>query len=116
MILKRVRVGVVDAGLFGGEGVFEDIDFDPVIGERAGLVEAERLEVAGDHFHRRNAARFHGGDEVGALLERGLARAPQAQALGVGETGDGGGAGGGDIEDARIGERVLEAQARPALL
>ena len=36
--------------------------------------------------------------------------------MGVCEAGNGGGAGGGDVEDARVGERVLEAQPGAALL
>ena len=114
--LEGVGVGVVDAPLLRGERMFEDVDLDALVGEGAGLVEAEGLEVAGDHFHRGDAAGLHGGDEPGAVLERGLPGAPEAEALGVGEAGDGGGAGGGDVEDAGAGEGVLEAQSGASLL
>ena len=100
----------------GRERVFEDVDLDPVIGQRPGLVEAERLQVPRDHFHRGDAARFHGGDELGALLERRLAGGPQSEPAGIGQSGHGGGAGGGDVGDARVGQCVLEPQPGAALL
>ena len=114
--LERVGVGIEDALLFGRQGVFEDIDLDALVGQGAGLVEAEGLEVAGDDFHGRDPAGFHGGDELGAGIERGFSRAPQAEALGVGQAGDGGGAGGGDVEHAGVRQGVLQPQSRPALL
>ena len=67
--LEGAGIGVVDAPLLGCQGVFEQFDLDPVIAERTGLVEAERLQIAGDHLHRRDPAGLHGGDEIGALLE-----------------------------------------------
>ena len=100
----------------GGQRVFEDLDLDAVIGERPGLVEAEGLEVASDHLHRGDAAGFHGGDELDAGLERRLAGGPEPEPAGIGEAGDGGGAGGRDIGDARIGQRILKPQAGAALL
>ena len=54
--------------------MFEDVDFDAVVGEGAGLVEAERLQVAGDDLH--------GADEVEAVGERRRVAAPQAEAGG----------------------------------
>ena len=114
--LEGARVGVVDAPLLIRERMLQDVDLDAVVGERPGLVEAEGLEVAGHHLHGGHPARLHGGDEGRAGLERGLARGPEPEAPGVGEAGDGGGAGGGDVEDAGVGQRVLEAQSRAALL
>ena len=114
--LEGAGVRIVDAPLRVGERVFEDFDLDAVIGERAGLVEPQRLQVPGDHLQRRNAARLHGGDEFGAGLERRLAGGPKPEPAGIGEPGEGGGAGRRDVGDARIGERVLEAEPRAALL
>ena len=114
--LERTGIGVVDAALFVRERVLQDVDVHPVVGERAGLVEAEGLEVAGNHFHRRDTAGLHGRDERRAFLERGLAGGPEAETPCVGEAGHGGGAGGGDVEDAGVGQCVLQAQARPSLL
>ena len=114
--LEGAGIGVVDAPLFGRQRVFEDFDLDPVIGERAGLVEAERLQVAGNHLHRGDAAGLHGGDELDPGLERGLAGGPEAEPPCIGETGDGGGASGRHIGDARVGQRVLKPQTGTALL
>ena len=44
---ERPGVGVVDAGLLGGELVLDQFIFDAVIGEGAGRVETERAQVAG---------------------------------------------------------------------
>ena len=44
--LEGAGVRIVDAPLFRRQRVFENLDLDPVIGERAGLVEPERLQVA----------------------------------------------------------------------
>ena len=100
--------------------MFEKLDLDPVIAERTSLVEAEGLQIAGHHLHRRHPAGLHGGDEIGALLERGLAAdisaAPQSKAAGIGQAGHGGGPGGGDIEDAGIGQGILQTQSGASLL
>ena len=90
--LEGAGIGVVDAPLLGGERMFEDVDLDALIGERAGLVEPERLQVPGDDLHRGDAARFHGGDELGPGLEWRLAGGPEAEPAGIGEAGHGGGA------------------------
>ena len=71
--LEGAGIGVVDAPLFGRERMFEQLDLDPVIAERTGLVEPEGLQIAGHHLHRRDPAGLHGGDEIGALLEGRLA-------------------------------------------
>ena len=52
--LERAGVGVVDAPLRIGERVLEDLHLDPVVGERAGLVEPQRLQVPSDDFQRRD--------------------------------------------------------------
>ena len=96
--------------------MLQDLDLDPVVGERPGLVEAEGLEVARDHFHRGDAAGFHGGDELDPGLEGGFAGGPESEPAGIGEAGDGGGAGRRDIGDARIRQRVLQPEAGAALL
>ena len=114
--LEGAGIGVVDAPLFRRQLVFEDLDLDAVIGERPGLVEAEGLEIARDHFHRRDSSRLHGGDELDPGLERRLAGGPETQSPCIGEAGDGGGAGRRDIGDARVGQRVLEPEAGAALL
>ena len=114
--LEGAGIGVVDAPLLVRERVLEDVDLDPVVAERAGLVEAEGLEVARHHLHRRDPARFHGGDEVGPGLERGLARCPEAEAPCIGKPGNRGGAGGGDVEHAGVGQCVLQPEAGTALL
>ena len=44
--LEGAGIGVVDAPLLGRQWMFEDLDLDPVVGERPCLVEAERLGVA----------------------------------------------------------------------
>ena len=55
-------------------------------------------------------------DELGAGGEGEVLAAPEAEPLGIGEIVDRGGAGGRDVDDARIGQRVLQAQAGTALL
>ena len=59
--LEGPGISVVDAPLFGRERMFERLDLDPVIAERTGLVEAEGLQIAGHHLHRRDPAGLHGG-------------------------------------------------------
>src|SRR5258708_1503756 len=51
---ERTGIGVVDADLFWRELVFDQFVFDALIGERAGGVETERLEVARQHLHGRD--------------------------------------------------------------
>ena len=109
-------IGVVDAGLLGGELMLDQFVFDAVVGERPGRVEPERAEVARQHLHRRDAAILDRLDEFGSGREREVLAAPEAEALGVGEIVDGGRAGRRDIDDARIRQGVLEAEARTTLL
>ena len=72
--LEGPGISVVDAPLFGRERMFERLDLDPVIAERTGLVEPERPSDRGPPPPSpRPPPAFHGGDEVGALLEGRLA-------------------------------------------
>ena len=114
--LERAGVGVVDADLFGREGVLDQFVFDAVVGKRAGGVEAQRLEVPRQNLHGRHPAGLDGGDELRPGREREVRPAPETKALGVGEVAHRGRAGGRDIEHARVRQGVLEAQAGAALL
>ena len=114
--LEGAGIGVVDAPLLGTERVLQDLDLDPVIGEGAGLVEAEGLQVAREHLHGRHPARLHRGDEFGAGLEGSLAGGPEPEPAGIGEARDGGGAGRRDVRDGRVRQRVLKPQSGAALL
>ena len=67
--LEGARIGVVDADLLGRELVLDQLVFDPLIGERAGRIEAERLEVAGEHLHRGDAAGLDRLDELGRVAK-----------------------------------------------
>jgi hypothetical protein len=114
--LKTARPCVVDAGLFGGEPVLDQLVLDPLIGERARCVEAERLEVACEHLHGGDTAGFDRLDELSAGGERKICAAPQAEPLGIGEIVHCGGPRRRHVHHAGIWQRVLQAQARPALL
>src|SRR5258706_2835621 len=56
-------VGVIDTNLLGCELVFDKLVFDALIRQRARNVEAERLEVSGQHFHGRDTALLDHLDE-----------------------------------------------------
>ena len=114
--LEGVGIGVVDADLLGREPMLDDFVFDALEGQRARGVEAERLEIAGQHFHGGDAAAFHGRDKIRAGRERKITGAPQAEPRGIGEVLNRRGAGGRDIENARVMQRVLQAETRLALL
>ena len=109
-------IGIVDARLLGRELVFDQLIFDAIIGERAGGVEAERTKVAGQNLHGRNAASLDRLDEFRAGREWEILAAPQAEPLGIGEIVNRGRAGGRDIDDAGVGQRVLEAKPGTSLL
>ena len=74
------------------------------------------MQIARQHLHRRDAAVLDRLDELGARREREILAAPQAEPLGIGEVVDRGGAGRRDVDDARVRQRVLQPQARAALL
>ena len=114
--LEGAGVGVVDADLLRRELVLQHLDLDAGVGEGARRIEAERLEIARQHLHGGDAARLHRRDKVLPRREGHVGRAPEPQARGVGEIGDGRRPGRRDIEDAGVGEGVLQPQARPALL
>ena len=114
--LEGLGIGIVDAPLFRRQRMLQDVDLDTVVAERPGLVEAEGLEIARDHLHRRHPAGLHGDHEIRALFEGGLSASPEAEALGISKAGNGSGPGGGDIHDPGIGQCVLEPQSGAALL
>ena len=89
--LENAGVVVIDADLFGRELVLDKLVFDPLIGERPGRIEAKRLQVAGKHFHRRDAARLDRFDELCTGREWEIPTNPQAEPLGVGQIVDRGG-------------------------
>ncbi len=109
-------VGVVDADLLGRELVFDKLVFDAFVGERASGIMTKRLEISCQHFHRRDAPVFDRFDEFGARGEGEILAAPEAEALGVGEIVDRGGAGRRDVDDAGVRQGVLESEARTSLL
>jgi len=114
--LEGVGIGVVDTDLFRGQLVLDDLVFDPLERQGAGGVEAERLEIAGEHLHGGDAAFFHGRDKIGAGRERKITGAPEAEPRGIGEVLHRRGARRRDIEDAGVMQRVLQAQSGLALL
>ena len=67
---------VVDADLLGRQFVLDQLVFYAGKGERAGGVEAERAQIAGQHLHRGDAAALDRLDELGAGAEREILAAP----------------------------------------
>ena len=51
-------IGVIDADLLVGQPMLDQLVFDALVGERARRIEAKRFEIAGQHFHRSDAASF----------------------------------------------------------
>ncbi len=88
--LERAGIGIVDAGLLGGQPMLEQLD--------------------------RDAAGLDRGDELGAGGEREVRAAPQPEPLRVGEVVHRGGAGGRDVQHAGVGQGVLQSQPGAALL
>ena len=114
--LERVGIGIVDRDLLRRQRVLDDLVLDALERQRARGIEAERLQIARQHLHRGDAAAFHRGDELGAGRERKITGAPEAEPGGIGEVLHRRRAGRRDVEDARIGQCVLQAQTRLALL
>ena len=114
--LEGAGIGVVNPDLLRRERVHDQLIFDAFIGERARGIEAERFEIAGQHFHGRDATGLDRLHELGAGGEGKIFAAPEAEPLGIGKIMHRRRAGGGDINNARIGQRMLQAQARAALL
>ena len=82
---ESAGIGVVDADLLVGQLVLDHLVGDAVIAERPRGIEAERLEIAREHFHRRDAAGFDRLDEFRARGEGEIRAAPEAEPLGIGE-------------------------------
>ena len=112
---SRLGIGVVDLDLYRRQAVAQDLIFNAGEAERARGVEPERLQVAGDQFHRCDPALADLGDERLAVGEGGL-RSPQPEPHRIGEVVDVGGAGRGRVEDACARQVVLEQDAADALL
>ena len=74
-----------------------------------------RLEVAGDQFHCRDAARPDVGDE-GFVRRKGGLRPPQSEPRRITEVGNVGSAGGRGVENPRARQTVLQSQPGHALL
>lgn len=89
--------------------MFDDLIFDPFVGQRASGIEAERFEVAGEHFHRGDATGLDCLHELGAVGEREVFATPQAEPLGISEVVNRRRAGRRDVEYAGIGKRMLQA-------
>src|SRR3546814_3610666 len=62
-----------------------DLIFDAVEGQRAGGIEAEGLQIAGQNLHRSDPAILDRADEFAPRRERKILAAPQAQPLGISE-------------------------------
>ena len=111
---ERPGIGVINSDLLVGQPVFEQLVFDALIGKRAGRIEAKGLQIAGEHFHRCDAAGLDRLDKLRSRRERKVLAAPEAEPLGIGEIVDRRGAGRRDIDDAGVRQRVLKPEsARP---
>ena len=114
--LERQGIGVVDADLIRRELVLDKLVFDAFVGERPRGIETERLEVARQHLHGGDAAFLDRGDELSAIGEGKVDAAPEAEPLRIGEVLDRGRARRRDIEDAGVGQGVLQAKTGLTLL
>ena len=114
--LEGAGIGVVDADLLARQRMLDQLVLYSLVGQGSCRVEAKRLEVASKNLHCRYAAGLNRLHELGARGERKVLAAPQSQPLRVGEIVHSGGPGGRDIHDPGVGQRVLQAQAGPALL
>jgi len=109
-------VAVIDADLLIAELVLDQLILDAFVGQRPRRVETERLEVARQHLHRRDAARLDRLDELAACRERKVLAAPEPEALGVSEVMNRGGAGRRDVDDARVRQSMLQPKPGATLL
>src|SRR3546814_14777810 len=107
--LERAGIGVIDAGLLGCQPVFDDLIFDPFVGQRASGIEAERFEVAGEHFYRGDATGLDCLHEPGAVGERDVFATTQDEPVGRRAVVHRRRARRRDGEDAGIGKRRLQA-------
>ena len=110
-----IGIGVVHRDLFRRQLVAQDVIFDAGEAQRARGVEAGRLEVARDQFHRRDPALPDLGDERLAVGKSRL-RPPQTETHGIGEVVHLRRAGRRGVEHARVWQVVLEEYAGDALL
>ena len=78
--LKGFRIGVVDADLLRRERVLDDLDLDALVRQRARDIEAERFQIARQHFHGGDAARLDGRDKIGAGWRTENPRRPKGRA------------------------------------
>src|SRR5205823_1211008 len=100
-------IAVIDADLLISELMLDQLILDPFVGQRPRRVETERLKIASQDLHRRDAARLNCLDELATRRERKVLAAPQPEALGVGEIMNRGGAGRRDIDDAGVRQSML---------
>lgn len=107
---------IIHAVLVRRELVHEKIDHYALVSKRARGVETEGFEIPRHHLHRRDAAFVHGRHEFLVGVERHVVGSPEAETLRVGEVFHRGGADGADVDDARIGNGILEAEAHQPLL
>ncbi len=114
--LEGAGVGIVDANLLGSQRMLDQFVLDALVGQRTGRIEAERLQVAGQHLHGGDATGFDRLHELRTRGEGEVLTAPKAEPLGIGEVLHGGGARGRYIHDPCVRQRVLEPQAGTALL
>src|SRR3546814_14927969 len=68
--LERRCETVVDADLLRGELVLENLIFDAVEGQRAGGIEAEGHQIAGQNVHRSDPAILDRADEFAPRSDR----------------------------------------------
>ena len=113
--LEGAGISVVDADLLGRQPMLDQLVLDALVGERARGIKPERLQVAGRTSIAATPPASMASHELGPRREREIVAAPEAEALGIGEVVHGGGAGRGHVEDAGVGQRVLQAQPRAAL-
>ena len=96
--------------------MFDDLDLDALIRQRARDIEPERFQIARQHLHGGDAARLDGGDKIGAVREGKIRAAPKPKALRIGKVLYAGGARRRDIDDRAPAESMLQSQSGPALL
>ena len=109
--LEGVGIGVVDADLLRRELMLDDLVFDALERQGARGVKPERLQITSQHLHRGDAAAFHRRHEIGAGRKRKVTGAPEPEPRRIGKVLNRRGAGRRDVEDARVIQGVLQAQA-----
>src|SRR3546814_19456394 len=79
--LERRCETVVDADLLRGKLVLEHLIFDAVEGKRAGGIEAEGLQIAGQKLHRSHPAILDRAYELAPRSARQILAPPTPQPL-----------------------------------